>query len=135
MIFFFLMIRRPPRSTLFPYTTLFRSIRHDPVRIVVKHDAPGTEIDPPGDKLGPNVIVAAIRIGVSRPDAVVIVIPTLVVFAIAVFVPALVLSVVMPVAVVVPVFVPTFMLTVVVPVVLVLRRCSDRQRPCQGHEK
>src|SRR5579863_10658763 len=24
--FFFLMIRRPPRSTLFPYTTLFRSI-------------------------------------------------------------------------------------------------------------
>src|SRR5476651_2755773 len=27
--FFFLMIRRPPRSTLFPYTTLFRS-RPDP---------------------------------------------------------------------------------------------------------
>src|SRR3712207_7786916 len=27
MIFFFLMIRRPPRSTLFPYTTLFRSGR------------------------------------------------------------------------------------------------------------
>src|SRR5258706_14224141 len=24
-LFFFLMIRRPPRSTLFPYTTLFRS--------------------------------------------------------------------------------------------------------------
>src|SRR5258708_10484380 len=24
---FFLMIRRPPRSTLFPYTTLFRSVR------------------------------------------------------------------------------------------------------------
>src|SRR5690349_25098476 len=28
--FFFLMIRRPPRSTLFPYTTLFRSL---PLRI------------------------------------------------------------------------------------------------------
>src|SRR5690349_24674226 len=27
VIFFFLMIRRPPRSTLFPYTTLFRSVR------------------------------------------------------------------------------------------------------------
>src|SRR3712207_8219823 len=27
MYFFFLMIRRPPRSTLFPYTTLFRSDR------------------------------------------------------------------------------------------------------------
>src|SRR3712207_8279439 len=31
--FFFLMIRRPPRSTLFPYTTLFRSreLRVDPL--------------------------------------------------------------------------------------------------------
>src|SRR3989440_9750 len=32
LLFFFLMIRRPPRSTLFPYTTLFRSrpqLRHD----------------------------------------------------------------------------------------------------------
>src|SRR5690348_17889140 len=27
LFFFFLMIRRPPRSTLFPYTTLFRSYR------------------------------------------------------------------------------------------------------------
>src|SRR3712207_9347213 len=27
LLFFFLMIRRPPRSTLFPYTTLFRSPR------------------------------------------------------------------------------------------------------------
>src|SRR3712207_8912429 len=26
MVLFFLMIRRPPRSTLFPYTTLFRSV-------------------------------------------------------------------------------------------------------------
>src|SRR3712207_7160697 len=26
-VFFFLMIRRPPRSTLFPYTTLFRSLQ------------------------------------------------------------------------------------------------------------
>src|SRR5215204_7393754 len=29
-VFFFLMIRRPPRSTLFPYTTLFRSPRLQP---------------------------------------------------------------------------------------------------------
>src|SRR3989442_5325256 len=29
-VFFFLMIRRPPRSTLFPYTTLFRS----PYRVI-----------------------------------------------------------------------------------------------------
>src|SRR3712207_8498472 len=35
LFFFFLMIRRPPRSTLFPYTTLFRSERaavHLPAR-------------------------------------------------------------------------------------------------------
>src|SRR2546422_11098821 len=30
--FFFLMIRRPPRSTLFPYTTLFRSLVPGPPR-------------------------------------------------------------------------------------------------------
>src|SRR5258708_39220581 len=29
LFFFFLMIRRPPRSTLFPYTTLFRSVHYD----------------------------------------------------------------------------------------------------------
>src|SRR3712207_7205208 len=32
MILFLLMIRRPPRSTLFPYTTLFRSIDELPRR-------------------------------------------------------------------------------------------------------
>src|ERR1041385_9317599 len=30
-VFFFLMIRRPPRSTLFPYTTLFRSGSATPI--------------------------------------------------------------------------------------------------------
>src|SRR5471032_3567319 len=38
--FFFLMIRRPPRSTLFPYTTLFRSQR--PVAIA----PPGADFAP-----------------------------------------------------------------------------------------
>src|SRR3712207_7633986 len=37
MVFFFLMIRRPPRSTLFPYTTLFRS----PVRMNSPHGLKG----------------------------------------------------------------------------------------------
>src|SRR5258705_1883707 len=32
-VFFFLMIRRPPRSTLFPYTTLFRSVTR---RVIVR---------------------------------------------------------------------------------------------------
>src|SRR3989442_7625570 len=33
-VFFFLMIRRPPRSTLFPYTTLFRSSPYDLPRVM-----------------------------------------------------------------------------------------------------
>src|SRR5260221_3556679 len=45
--FFFLMIRRPPRSTLFPYTTLFRSHHGE----VVGGDAAGAAVDaaPAGD--------------------------------------------------------------------------------------
>src|SRR5690349_22818919 len=35
-LFFFLMIRRPPRSTLFPYTTLFRSKAVDGVSFAVR---------------------------------------------------------------------------------------------------
>src|SRR3989442_6106212 len=38
LFFFFLMIRRPPRSTLFPYTTLFRSGSGDP-QDAHQHDA------------------------------------------------------------------------------------------------
>src|SRR3712207_8902396 len=38
--FFFLMIRRPPRSTLFPYTTLFRSLRHELLQVAAQ-DGPG----------------------------------------------------------------------------------------------
>src|SRR3712207_8732800 len=40
MQFFFLMIRRPPRSTLFPYTTLFRSNQ-----ALIAH---ATQVDPEG---------------------------------------------------------------------------------------
>src|SRR3712207_7701805 len=39
--FFFLMIRRPPRSTLFPYTTLFRSPDSD-LRLIAEEA--GTEV-------------------------------------------------------------------------------------------
>src|SRR2546430_15537927 len=34
--FFFLMIRRPPRSTLFPYTTLFRSYGARPLKRAIQ---------------------------------------------------------------------------------------------------
>src|SRR2546430_9183388 len=36
IIFFFLMIRRPPRSTLFPYTTLFRSHAASPDHVAAR---------------------------------------------------------------------------------------------------
>src|SRR2546422_9530176 len=36
-LFFFLMIRRPPRSTLFPYTTLFRSQYWIPAPAIAGH--------------------------------------------------------------------------------------------------
>src|SRR3712207_6971946 len=45
-VFVFLMIRRPPRSTLFPYTTLFRSSLGDLPLVVVsatEHGAPEQE--------------------------------------------------------------------------------------------
>src|SRR2546422_2065117 len=63
MLFFFLMIRRPPRSTLFPYTTLFRSPRPprldvllvDPVvadqRVRHRHDLPSIR------RVGQNLLI------------------------------------------------------------------------------
>src|SRR5256885_9548221 len=41
-IFFFLMIRRPPRSTLFPYTTLFRSAPRETAPCRAARPRPGT---------------------------------------------------------------------------------------------
>src|SRR5256885_4064333 len=52
LFFFFLMIRRPPRSTLFPYTTLFRS---DQGRETLHLDlflAPGDVGAPAGELIG-----------------------------------------------------------------------------------
>src|SRR2546425_9125234 len=47
------MIRRPPRSTLFPYTTLFRSDRGGRVEehTIVHHDAPRVRADQPREAL------------------------------------------------------------------------------------
>src|SRR3712207_8446415 len=48
---FFLMIRRPPRSTLFPYTTLFRS--EDP-RVLVVRRVEAVRVDRRGARLEPD---------------------------------------------------------------------------------
>src|SRR3712207_6937502 len=44
MMLFFLMIRRPPRSTLFPYTTLFRSLPQQRERPVVVRAGEGLDL-------------------------------------------------------------------------------------------
>src|SRR3712207_9473602 len=43
-MFFFLMIRRPPRSTLFPYTTLFRSFEYLDL-FLIHWPLPGIDVD------------------------------------------------------------------------------------------
>src|SRR3712207_7711556 len=57
-LFFFLMIRRPPRSTLFPYTTLFRSgpdyYRPNVRKSVEAAQRDGTEYEIPEDPWGTN---------------------------------------------------------------------------------
>src|SRR5438094_10364088 len=45
-LFFFLMIRRPPRSTLFPYTTLFRSVHRRDLGTPAGSER-GQGLDPP----------------------------------------------------------------------------------------
>src|SRR2546428_3421435 len=53
-IFFFLMIRRPPRSTLFPYTTLFRSSERPPRRRRMHHGRDPHRRHPADDSLRPR---------------------------------------------------------------------------------
>src|ERR1035438_10859822 len=45
VFFFFLMIRRPPRSTLFPYTTLFRSVHYSDATTITVDDPLGHYLD------------------------------------------------------------------------------------------
>src|SRR2546427_11949502 len=67
LLFFFLMIRRPPRSTLFPYTTLFRSIE----------DVSGNQLADSGPVLEPVARAAAhepdvVRAGMTIDDEVLV---------------------------------------------------------------
>ena len=63
-VFFFLMRRRPPRSTLFPYTTLFRSIDWDK-RDFVGRDAAMAE----RDSNGPSRRVVTLEVQSDDADA------------------------------------------------------------------
>src|SRR5689334_23456032 len=58
LFFFFLMLRRPPRSTLFPYTTLFRSVLDH--RMAGEADLAG-HLDTLGARVGTRECNAAIH--------------------------------------------------------------------------
>src|SRR3712207_8589076 len=64
--FFFLMIRRPPRSTLFPYTTLFRS--EGELVVLRLADAPGGDAQPLQEgevlarQVAPHVVVEQLEV-------------------------------------------------------------------------
>src|SRR2546427_9377693 len=58
------MIRRPPRSTLFPYTTLFRSVGHVDIQVVL----PAALVH--RDALEDQVVVIARRDGAGLEDGV-----------------------------------------------------------------
>src|SRR3712207_7381543 len=72
------MIRRPPRSTLFPYTTLFRSHPQPDRELVLAHDAPaggaragaGALVDPVHPALGAGDheerVVVALAVAADR---------------------------------------------------------------------
>src|SRR5260221_4021605 len=66
--FFFLMIRRPPRSTLFPYTTLFRSMYDAFSKKIITCNGRSKDlsvIDPATDK-----VIATIPVG-GKPETAV----------------------------------------------------------------
>src|SRR2546430_10555802 len=70
-IFFFLMIRRPPRSTLFPYTTLFRSavahrLADRRVRSCIARDPPVLR-QPQGEPFGESALRAVYLHGLCEP--------------------------------------------------------------------
>src|SRR3712207_7688416 len=67
------MIRRPPRSTLFPYTTLFRSVREldavarGPAALAERAEA-GVGAERPGRFGGPEGVGAGARRGIHRRE-------------------------------------------------------------------
>ena len=87
---------------------------HDPVRIVIEHDAAGAVINAAGDKFCSHVLVPAIRVCATRANAIVIGIPVPMIIAFALLVPSFMLAVVVMIALIVAMFIPTFVLTVVV---------------------
>src|SRR5258708_29883532 len=68
LVFFFLMIRRPPRSTLFPYTTLFRSMEQKPRQETRFHRLPCGLRDNPNPEIVSSLIRSLQTLGQRNPD-------------------------------------------------------------------
>src|SRR5579883_212924 len=66
-LFFFLMIRRPPRSTLFPYTTLFRSHPFELVGSSAHEVLPHLRGPREGDLPDPGILEEHLRDGGRAP--------------------------------------------------------------------
>src|SRR3712207_9528724 len=67
--FFFLMIRRPPRSTLFPYTTLFRSdaVEAGLLQLAEQGEVLGRDVRGPQEQVHPDFHGGFSRIRGRRP--------------------------------------------------------------------
>src|SRR5689334_24185684 len=63
-MFCFLMLRRPPRSTLFPYTTLFRSCVQTPLAV----GGPSPALRHHRGAPDPEIIVPTVRLSAGLPD-------------------------------------------------------------------
>src|SRR3712207_7705389 len=64
------MIRRPPRSTLFPYTTLFRSVCYRSVPVFPEHTVQGVKgaVRQPPRARQKSVVLSFEAVGWSRPS-------------------------------------------------------------------
>src|SRR3712207_8558544 len=70
LIFFFLMIRRPPRSTLFPYTTLFRSMPSGDLTAAAKAGSVSPFFDSHfGNSVRLNSLLASIAAKIGEAEA------------------------------------------------------------------
>jgi hypothetical protein len=118
----------------FPIAAAIQVIRcHNPVRIVVEHDAAGPEIHAPSDEITSYMFIAAVGIRVPRANAVVLSVPIR--MRVARIVPAPMIPVVVAVAVLAPVSILAFMLSIVMfivsaaVIIAVLRWSRNSKRP------
>src|SRR3712207_8974295 len=66
-VLFFLMKRRPPRSTLFPYTTLFRSVQ--PLQVAVDDEDQVVQPLPPAERDGAQALrLVGLAVAHEAPD-------------------------------------------------------------------